>query len=91
MNYLSIKGEEEYIFPFQNDADGYFNSALDYELALLKPYVESLLIQIKPYDKEYAEAVRLLRFLSYFLVIQSKFIPSTSLIREFIGGSFFSY
>jgi len=85
------RGEEEFIFPFQNFADGYFNSALDYELALLKPYVESLLIQIKPYDKEYAEAVRLLRFLSYFLVVQSKFIPSTSLIREFIGGSFFSY
>ena len=85
------KGEEEFIFPFQNDADGYFNSALDYELALLKPYAESLLIQIKPYNKEYAEAVRLLRFLSYFLAIQSKFIPSTSLIREFIGGSFFHY
>lgn len=85
------KGEEEFIFPFQNDADGYFNSALDYELALLKPYAESLLLQIKPFDKEYAEAVRLLRFLSYFLAIQSKFVPSTSLIREFIGGSFFSY
>ena len=85
------KGEEEFIFPFQNDADGYFNSALDYELALLKPYAESLLLQIKPFDKEYAESVRLLRFLSYFLAIQSKFVPSTSLIREFIGGSFFSY
>ena len=85
------RGEEEFIFPFQNYADGYFNSALDYELALLKPYAESLLLQIKPYDKEYAEAVRLLRFLSYFLAIQSKFIPLTSIIREFIGGSFFNY
>lgn len=85
------KGEEEYIFPFQNDADGYFNSALDYELALLRPYVEPLLMQIKPHHKEYAEAVRLLRFLSYFLTIQDKYVPSTSLIREFIGGSFFSY
>ncbi len=85
------KGEEEYIFPFQNDADGYFNSALDYELALLRPYVEPLLLQIKPHHKEYAEAVRLLRFLSYFLIIQDKYVPSNSIIREFIGGSYFSY
>lgn len=84
-------GEEKYIFPFQNDADGYFNSALDYELSVLKPYAEPLLNQIKPSDEEYNEAIRLLRFLSYFLNIDTKDIPSTSIIREFIGGSFFDY
>lgn len=84
-------GEEKYIFPFQNDADAYFNSALNYELALLKPYAESLLMQIKPHDEEYAEAIRLLRFLSYFLTIQPRYMPSTSIIREFIGGSSFKY
>jgi len=85
------KGEEKYIFPFQNDADGYFNSALDYELALLRPFAEPLLMQIKPYDVEYAEAARLLKFLSYFLTVQSRDVPPTSLLREFIGGSFFNY
>ncbi|MBN2546865.1 MAG: nucleoside kinase [Spirochaetes bacterium] len=85
------KGEEKYIFPFQNDADGYFNSALDYELALLRPFAEPLLMQIKPFNVEYAEAARLLRFLSYFLTIQSRDVPPTSLLREFIGGSFFNY
>ncbi|MCK4797654.1 MAG: nucleoside kinase, partial [Spirochaetes bacterium] len=85
------RGEEKYIFPFQNDADGYFSSALDYELALLRSYAEPLLTQIKPYDEEYAKAVRLLKFLSYFIMIQSKYVPTTSLIREFIGGSFFRY
>ncbi|HOV15805.1 MAG TPA: nucleoside kinase, partial [Spirochaetota bacterium] len=84
-------GEEKYIFPFQNDADGYFNSALDYELSILKPYAEPLLQQIKPYDEEYNEAIRLLRFLNYFLIVNSKDIPSTSILREFIGGSYFDY
>jgi len=84
-------GEEKYIFPFQNDADGYFNSSLDYELAVLKPYVEPILMQIKPYDEEYAEAIRLLKFLNYFLSVPSKNVPSTSILREFIGGSFFDY
>lgn len=84
-------GEEKNIFPFQNDADAYFNSALDYELALLRSYAEPLLMQIKPQNREYVEATRLLRFLSYFLMIQPKYIPSISIIREFIGGSFFNY
>ena len=84
-------GEEEYIFPFQNDADGYFNSALDFELALLKPQAETILMQIKPSDKEYAGAMRLLKFLSYFITIQPACVPSTSIIREFIGGSYFRY
>jgi uridine kinase len=85
------RGEEEYIFPFQNDADGYFNSALDYELSILRSYAEPLLMQVKPYDEEYAVSVRLLKFLSYFLPSQSKDVPSTSIIREFIGGSSFRY
>lgn len=84
-------GEEKYIFPFQNDADGYFNSSLDYELAVLKPYAEPVLMQIKPYDEEYAEAIRLLKFLNYFLSVPSKNVPPTSILREFIGGSFFVY
>jgi len=85
------EGEEKYIFPYQNDADGYFNSALDYELSLLRHYAEPILMQVKPYDKEYANAVRLLKFLSYFLPIPSKDVPSTSIIREFVGGSSFHY
>ncbi|OHD24908.1 MAG: hypothetical protein A2086_03815 [Spirochaetes bacterium GWD1_27_9] len=88
---LVRRGEEKYIFPFQNDADGYFNSALDYELAVLRPYAESILRQIKPYEEEYAEASRLLRFLAYFLSTPPKNVPPTSILREFIGGSFFDY
>lgn len=83
------KGEEKYIFPFQNDADGYFNSALDYELGILRANAEPLLLQIKPYHEEYAEAQRLLKMLSYFLFIQPKDVPATSILCEFIGGSFF--
>jgi uridine kinase len=85
------EGEEKYIFPFQNYANGYFNSALDYELSLLRSYAEPILMQVKPYHKEYANAVRLLKFLSYFLPIPPKDVPSTSIIREFIGGSSFHY
>jgi len=88
---LVRNGEEKYIFPFQNEADGYFNSSLDYELAVLKPYAEPILMQIKPYDEEYADAIRLLKFLNYFLSVPSKNVPSTSILREFIGGSFFDY
>ncbi len=85
------KGEEKNIFPFQNDADGYFNSALDYELSILKSYAEPILLQVSPDDHEYGEARRLLRFLSYFLSVPADYVPPTSLLREFIGGSFFSY
>lgn len=85
------RGEEENIFPFQNDADGYFNSALDYELAILKPFAEMILSDVKPHEKEYTEARRLLNFLSYFLPIPSHMVPPTSIVREFIGGSFFNY
>jgi uridine kinase len=85
------RGEEKHIFPYQNNADGFFNSALDYELAVLRPYAETILRQIKPYDEEYAEAIRLLRFLSYFLTVPTKNVPPTSILREFVGGSFFDY
>lgn len=85
------RGEENNIFPYQNDADGYFNSALNYELAVLKSYAEPILMQITPLEKEYDEARRLLQFLSYFLSIPADYVPPTSILREFIGGSFFSY
>ncbi|MDO9542762.1 MAG: nucleoside kinase, partial [Kiritimatiellia bacterium] len=84
-------GEKRWIFPFQAQADVFFNSALDYELAVLKPLVEPLLMQIKPADAEYAEAVRLQEFLSNFLGITKNEVPHTSILREFIGASSFKY
>ena len=84
------KGEEEYIFPFQNDADIVFNSALCYELPVLKTYVEPLLFSVERGSSEYEAAKRLLKFLDYFLVIPSDSIPNNSIIKEFIGGSCFS-
>ena len=83
------RGEEKNIFPFQDSADAIFNSALFYEIALLKPYVEPLLFQISPNCPEYQEAKRLLKFLSYFLAVPADAVPQTSLIREFIGGGLF--
>ena len=83
------RGEERNIFPFQDSADAIFNSALFYEIALLKPYVEPLLFQISPNCPEYQEAKRLLKFLSYFLAVPADAVPQTSLIREFIGGGLF--
>ena len=80
------RGEENNIFPYQEDADIMFNSALIYELAVLKQYAEPLLFSIGPEQKEYEEAKRLLKFLDYFLPIPSDSIPNNSLIREFIGG-----
>lgn len=85
------RGEKRWIFPFQAHADVFFNSALDYELAVLKPLVEPLLMQIKPADAEYAEAVRLQEFLSNFLGISKFEVPHTSILREFIGASSFKY
>lgn len=80
------KGEENNIFPFQDSADVIFNSALAYEIALLKPYVEPLLFGIPKGCEEYVEAKRLLKFLNYFLPIPADNVPRTSLMREFIGG-----
>ena len=86
-----IKGERKYIFPFQNKADAAFNSALDYELAVLKFYAEPLLRSIKPGMKEYPEAARLLAFLANFAPIPPQYVPGTSILREFIGDSDFKY
>ena len=80
------KGEEDNIFPYQDSADMIFNSALLYETALLKPYVEPLLFGIPRDCEEYVEAKRLLKFLNYFLPLPADDVPKTSLLREFVGG-----
>ncbi len=83
------RGEENNIFPYQEQADIMFNSALIYELAVLKQYAEPLLFSVGPDEPEYDEAKRLLKFLDYFLPIPADDIPNSSLIREFIGGGCF--
>lgn len=83
------RGEENNIFPYQEQADVIFNSALLYELSVLKMYAEPLLFQVQREDKEYDEAVRLLKFLDYFLPMPSEEVPHNSILREFIGGSCF--
>lgn len=84
------RGEEKYIFPFQDSADVMFNSALLYEIAVLKVYAEPLLFQIPRDCEEYLEAKRLLKFLDYFLPLPAEGIQQSSLIREFVGGSCFN-
>ena len=83
------KGEERNIFPYQEEADVMFNSAHIYELAILKQFAEPLLFGIDRYEPEYTEARRLIKFLDYCLGVSSEIVPSTSIIREFIGGSVF--
>lgn len=83
------RGEENYIFPFQEEADEMFNSVLIYELSVLKQYAEPLLYSIEPGEPEYYEAKRLLKFLEYVQGIDSQNVPSNSICREFIGGSCF--
>ena len=83
------RGEEENIFPYQDSADVVFNSALIYELAVLKQYAEPLLFGIDCDAPEYMEAKRLLKFLDYFVGVDSNLIPNNSILREFIGGSCF--
>lgn len=85
------RGERLHIFPFQNNADAMLNTALDYELAVLRVYAVPLLRCVKPCEKEYAESSRLLRFLDNFYSIPSDCVPKQSIIREFIGGSEFKY
>ena len=85
------RGEEKWIFPFQENADAMFNSSLLFELGVLKERGEELLKRVPQDEPEYAEAYRLRKFLSYFKPIEEHYIPSTSLIREFIGGSSFNY
>ncbi len=83
------RGEEKYIFPFQEEADVMFNSALIYELAILKQYAEPLLFSIPKDRPEFIEAKRLIKFLDYILGVTSEHIPVNSLLREFVGGSCF--
>ncbi len=84
-------GEDKNIFPYQENADVMFNSALIYELAVLKKYAEPLLKSVPESQAEFSESIRLLKFLSYFKAIDDQEIPPTSVIREFLGGSSFSY
>jgi len=85
-----VRGAEKYIFPYQENADAIFNSALVYELCVLKKYVEPVLMEVEESSEYYAERQRLLRFLSYFKTIENEnAIPNTSIVREFIGGSCF--
>ena len=81
------RGEKDYIFPYQENADVMFNSALVYELAALRPFAEPLLRQVSYGSAEYIEAKRLLAFLEWFLPLNTDLIPDNSIIREFIGGS----
>lgn len=85
------RGEEKWIFPFQENADVMFNSALLFELAVLKRHAEPILAEVPKYCDEYTEAHRLIKFLNYFVSIPEREIPPTSLLREFVGGSSFRY
>lgn len=85
------RGEDKYIFPYQENADIIFNSALVYELAVLKKYATTLLKTVRENEAQYSEAVRLLIFISYFSSISDEEIPPTSVLREFLGGSSFDY
>lgn len=85
------KGEEKYIFPFQEEADKMFNTSLVYEICVLKKYIKPLLEEIENTNPEYAEAKRLYEFLKYFEDIEDEYVPKNSILREFIGGSIFEY
>jgi uridine kinase len=84
-------GEEKWIFPYQENADVMFNSALLFELAIIKDYAEPILRKVPNNRPEYSEAYRLRKFLEYFVPLQDKELPPTSLLREFLGGSSFRY
>ena len=84
------KGEEENIFPYQESANAIFNSALIYEIAALKSFAEPLLYSVPIGVPEYYEARRLLKFLEYFLAMDTSKIPTNSIAREFVGGSCFN-
>jgi uridine kinase len=85
------KGEEIHIFPFQEEADVMFNTALLFELGVLKRLAEPILKEVPPIARKYAEAQRLLKFLSYIIPIPENEIPPTSILREFLGESSFDY
>ena len=84
------RGEKRWIFPFQEHADSMFNSALVYELAVLKPFAEPLLLQVKPGTRAYVEAKRLLAFLEWFQPLETDLVPDNSILLEFVGGSILS-
>ena len=86
-----LRGEANYIYPYQEEADAFFNSALVYEMCVLKQYAEPLLFDIEPDKPQYTEARRLIKFLSSFLGMPSENIPVNSILREFVGGSCFSH
>lgn len=85
------RGEDKYIFPYQEEADAMFNTALFYELAVLAPIARPLLSMVPATAPEYAESVRLKKFLDYFIELNHNEVPPTSILREFIGGSSFEY
>lgn len=85
------RGEERWIFPFQENADALFNSSLIFEIGVMKNYAEPLLRGVPHNTEQYSEAYRLLKLLSYFIPIEAEQIPTTSLLREFLGGSSFRY
>jgi len=86
-----LRGEAKYIYPYQEEADAFFNSALVYEMCVLKQYAEPLLFDIAQGIPQYTEARRLIKFLSSFLCMPSENIPVNSILREFVGGSCFSH
>ena len=86
-----IRGETRWVYPFQEEADVMFNSALIFEFAVLKRHAEPILSEVPKFCEEYSEAHRLLKFLQYFIPIPEKEIPPTSFLREFVGGSSFRY
>ena len=86
-----VRGEMKWVYPYQEEADVMFNSALIFEFAVLKRHAEPILQEVPKYCEEYSEAHRLLKFLQYFVPIPEKEIPPTSLLREFVGGSSFRY
>lgn len=85
------RGEDKYIFPYQEQADVMVNTALFFEISILKQYARPLLVQVPANTPEYAEALRLMKFLDYFVEIPDHELPPTSILREFLGGSSFTY
>ena len=86
-----IRGEQKWVYPYQEEADVMFNSALIFEFAVLKRHAEPILAEVPKFCEEYTEAHRLLKFLQYFVPVPEKEVPPTSLLREFVGGSSFHY
>ena len=85
------RGEDKWIFPYQENADTMFNSAMLFELAVLKDHALPILNRVPQNRPEYSEAYRLRKFLQYIISVQDKDLPPTSLLREFLGGSSFNY